>query len=96
MNQTVLWARSFGAPPAVKNAARTHLCISGDWLPSQVFLNGNVVKSLTSEHGQSHFEIGQQLLERNKVELCWDQEASVKANDNGFTSLRSVHLEIWE
>ncbi|MCU0710487.1 MAG: hypothetical protein MUC43_00410 [Pirellula sp.] len=92
----VCWVRSFGAPPNVKNATRTNLCISGDWLPKQIVLNGLLAITQTDKRGQMRMEIGRQLVERNKVELIWVLDKSSEATDSALASLSSVHLEIWE
>lgn len=90
------WTRSFSAPTAIKTASRTNLCVCGDGLPSEVFINGLEANLFTSQVGQALFEIGPQLLDRNKVELRWTHGSAMEKSDKAFAALRSVHLEIWE
>ena len=90
------WTRSFGAPVDLRNATHTVLCVYGVRLPSRVLLNGTLVETKNIEPGRMETEIGRQLLERNKVELVWENKIGSDAIHDGFALLSSVHLEILE
>jgi hypothetical protein len=92
----IRWARSFGAPVRLRSATQISLCICGAKLPSFVLLNAALMETQRKETERLEIDIGDQLLERNKVELVWGSEISSDAIADGFASLSSVHLEIFE
>ena len=92
----VCWTRSFGGPLKLRSATQTTLCVCGERLPSSVLLNGVLVEIRGNEFGRIETEIGRQLLDRNIVELVWENKIGSDSNPDGFASLSSVHLEILE
>jgi hypothetical protein len=93
---TIRWVRGFGAPVRLRGAAQLLLCISGEKLPSSVLLNSVLIYSTRNHPDRLEFEIGSQLLDRNNVELVWKSETVSEVIADGFASLSSVHLEIFE
>lgn len=96
INGTIRWARGFGAPISLRNASQLLLCICGTKLPSSVRLNSNLIDSTRNHPDRLEFEVGNQLSDRNSVELVWDGEWASEVIADGFASLGSVHLEIYE
>ncbi len=74
----------------------TTLRVCGEGLPSRILLNGELIEIQSEETGRLGAEIGPQLLERNKVELIWENEKESVGIHDGLASLSSVHLEILE
>lgn len=72
------------------------LCICGAKLPSSVLLNSMLIDGKRDQPDRLEFEIGNQLSDRNTVELVWDREMASEVIADGFASLGSVHLEIFE
>lgn len=96
MDGKIRWARGFGAPIRLRSAPQLLLCICGEKLPGLVVLNNMVIDGTRNHLDRLEFEIASQLRERNKVELVWESEIVSEGNTDGFASLGSVHLEIFE
>lgn len=92
----IRWVRGFGAPVRLRGASQLLLCICGKRLPGSVLLNRMVIYGTRNQPDRLEFEIGGQLLDRNKVELVWESEIESEVMTDGFASLSSVHLEIFE
>ena len=92
----IRWTRSFGAPDRLRSATHVSLLVCGAKLPNNVQLNGARLESQLLELHRMKIAMDRKLLERNKVELVWESEMASEVNADGFSSLSSIYLEIFE